>query len=76
MKLFLVELQSRPDGIVNQSINSYSTEAMTRAMYHQRYANAITNTTFTKVTLLVFDEFGNIIENSTVKTQYQEQSDT
>ena len=71
MKLFLVELQSRPDGIVNQSINSYSTEAMTRAMYHQRYAAALTNTSFTKVTLIVCDEFGSIIENSVIKTQYQ-----
>ena len=71
MKLFLVELQSRPDGIVNQSINSYSTEALTRAMYHQRYATAITNTTFESVTLVVMDELGNRVEGQNIITQYQ-----
>lgn len=29
MKTFLIELDNRPDGITNQSINSYSTKAVT-----------------------------------------------
>ena len=70
-RLFLVELQNRPDGVVNQSLNTYSTPVMTRAMYHQRYAAALTNTTFTSVTLVVLDKYGQIYEDVNIITQYQ-----
>lgn len=69
-RLFLVELQNRPDGIINQSINSYSTPAMTMGMFYQRCAAAVTNTTFLSVTLVVMDEYGNIMEDKNIETQY------
>lgn len=71
MRLFLVELQNRPDGITNSSINSYSTEATTLAMFHQRVAAAITSTQFVTVSLVVIDQKGNIWESKFVQTQYQ-----
>lgn len=40
-RLFLVELQNRPDGIVNQTINSYSTPATTMSMFYQRFLSAL-----------------------------------
>lgn len=71
MRTFLVELQNRPDGITNSSINSYSTEATTLAMFHQRCAAAITSTQFVSVTLLVVNAEGVIIEDKFIVTQYQ-----
>lgn len=69
-RLFLIELQSRPDGIVNQLINSYSTPAATLSMFHQRCAVACTSTQFTTVTLIVTDRFGNIQKNENIVTAY------
>ena len=70
-KTFLIELQNRPDGLTNQSINSYSTPAATLAMFYQRCAAAVTNTTFESVTLVVMDELGNRVEGQNIITQYQ-----
>ena len=71
MKTFLIEIQNRPDGISNQSINSYSTEAVTLAMFHQRCAVAITSTQFVSVTLVVLNSEGVILEDKYIITQYQ-----
>lgn len=49
MRTFLVELDNRPDGITNTSINSYSTPAVTQATFYQRCATAITSTQFVSV---------------------------
>lgn len=71
MRTFLIELQSRPDGLVNSSINSYSTEATTRAMFHQRCAAAITSTQFTEVALIVVNEHGDILERKDIATLWE-----
>ena len=76
MRTFLVELQKRPDGVVNSSINSYSTEAVTRATFHQRVASALTSTQFVSVFLLVIDEEGGMLESQFVETQYQPEEET
>ena len=70
MRTFLIELQSRPDGIINSSINSYSTKAVTMATFHQRCAAAITSTQFTGVTLMVIDELGHVLAIENIETQY------
>ncbi len=70
MRTFLIELDTRPDGIVNSSINSYSTEAITRATFHQRVASAITSTQFVSVYLEVIDQEGTTLESQFVITQY------
>ena len=69
-RTFLIELARRPDGVVNSSINSYSTEAITRSTFHQRVAAAITTTQFITVYLQVVDEQGVILESQLVRTQY------
>lgn len=70
MRTFLIELQNRPDGVTNSSINSYSTKAVTLATFHQRCAVALTSTQFVSVSLLVVDELGNVLENVNIETQY------
>lgn len=70
MKTFLIELDNRPDGITNQSINSYSTPAITLAQFYQRCAVATTSTQFVSVFLMVIDEQGGVIERKFIVTQY------
>lgn len=67
---FLVELQNRPDGITNSSINSYSTQQTTRAMFYQRCAAACSTTQFVTVALIIVDAHGNIIEDKEIITSY------
>ena len=69
-RTFLIELQSRPDGIVNSTINSYSSFAITMSMFYQRCAAAVTSTQFTSVTLIVVDAHGNTFENRELDTNY------
>ena len=69
-RTFLIELQARPDGIINSTINSYSTFAITMSMFYQRCAAAVTSTQFTSVTLIVLDQNGNIFENRRLATSY------
>lgn len=71
MRTFLVELDNRPDGITNTSINSYSTEAITRATFYQRCASAVTSTQFVSVFLEVINEQGVPLERKFIITQYQ-----
>ena len=68
MKTFLIELDNRPDGITNQSINSYSTPAITLAQFYQRCAVATTSTQFVSVFLMVIDEQGGVIERKFIVT--------
>lgn len=70
MRTFLIELQNRPDGTTNTSINSYSTEAITRATFYQRCAAAVTSTQFVSVYLEVINEQGAPIERKFIITQY------
>lgn len=70
MKTFLIELDNRPDGITNQFINSYSTQATTMSMFYQRCAVATTNTTFLSVFLMVINEQGTVLDKRFIVTQY------
>ena len=67
---FLIELQHRPDGLINSSINSYSTPKATLSMFFQRCAAAVTNTQFTLVSLTIIDAYGSVIETRNVETAY------
>lgn len=71
MRGFLVELDNRPDGVTNQSINSYSTMAVALSTYYQRCAVAVTSTQFTSVFLMVMDQEGNVYEQRNIPTLYE-----
>lgn len=71
MRTFLIELQNRPDGITNSTINSYSTSAITQSMFYQRCASAVTSTQFLSVFLMIIDEQGTILDRRFIVTQYQ-----
>lgn len=70
MHTVLIELDKRPDGVLNKSINEYSSHAVTMSMFYQRCAVAVTSTQFISVFLQVIDEEGNIYDQRFLTTQY------
>ena len=72
MFYFIVELQNRPDGIVNSTITTRSSLANGLAYYYQRAAVAVTTTDFLSVALTLMDQYGSIVKNELFETQYSE----
>ena len=70
MYYFIVELQSRPDGLVNSTITSRSSLATGLALWYSRASQAVTTTDFTNVSLTLMDQYGGIIKNELFETQY------
>lgn len=68
---YLTELQTRPDGIVNTSLNGYSSLAVGLAQFYQRAAVAVTSTQFVKVALTLQDQYGGIVKNECFDTLYE-----
>ena len=76
MRTFLTEIQNRPDGLANSTINAYSSAAVGLASWYQRAAVAVTTKNFTSVILTLISEDGNIMMHETLQTQYEsEQTD-
>ena len=67
---YLTELQTRPDGIVNATLQARSSLATGLAFYYQRAAVAVTTTDFTAVALTLQDQRGKIVKNECFQTQY------
>ena len=70
MKTFLIELDNRPDGEVNSSINGYSSETVALNQFYQRCAVAVATTLFTKVVLEVTRADGQILDRKILATAY------
>lgn len=70
MRTFLTEIQNRPDGLANNTINSYSSAAVGLAQWYQRAAVAVTTKNFTSVILTLMSEDGNIMLHEILQTQY------
>ena len=69
-RTYLIELQTRPDGVINSSINTYSTPNMVLSMYYQRCAAAVSSTQFVNVTLMIVDTEGRMLQSIKLDTSY------
>ena len=67
---YVSEFDTRPDGIVNATLQARSSLATGLAFYYQRAAVAVTTTDFTAVALTLQDQYGRIIKNELFQTQY------
>ena len=67
---YLTELQTRPDGIVNATLQARSSLALGLAFYYQRAAVAVTTTDFTDVGLVLMDQYGTVIKSERFETLY------
>lgn len=71
MYYFIIELQIRPDGLVNSTITSRSSLATGLAYWYERASQAVVTTNFTNVSLTLMDQFGDIKKNELFETQYE-----
>lgn len=76
MRTFLTEIQHRPDGISNTSVNAYSSEAVGLAQFYTRAASAVTTTNFTGVILVLKREDGKTMKDEYFYTQYNANSNS
>lgn len=74
MKYFIIEHQKRPDEEVNVSEVIRQSFASALSYYHERYSKMVVNTEFTSVSIMLVDEDLNVVQQDTIKTQYQEVS--
>lgn len=70
MYYFIVELQIRPDGLVNSTITARSSLAMGLAYWYQRASQAVVTTDYTNVSLTLMDQYGSIVKYELFDTQY------
>lgn len=75
MMYYLIELQTRPDGVVNSTITARSSLATGLAFFYQRAAVAVTNTDYPAVALTLQDQYGEIIKNERFDTQYEKRDE-
>ena len=74
MKYFIIEHQKRTDGEVNVSEISRQSFASALSYYHERYSKMVVNTEFVSVSIMLVDENLDVVQQDTIKTQYQEVS--
>ena len=74
MKYFIIEHQKRPDEEVNVSEVSRQSFASALSYYHERYSKMVVNTEFVSVSIMLVDENLDVVQQDTIKTQYQEVS--
>lgn len=68
---FVIENQTRPDGIVNTTTTSRSTFAAALSLYHDRYSKMCVNADFVSVGLLLCDADLNVVQHDVVETLYK-----
>ena len=68
---YIIENQTRPDGIVNTQTTSRSTFATALSFYHERFSKMCLSTDFTSVGLLLCDADLNVVQHDVVETQYK-----
>lgn len=68
---FVIENQTRPDGVVNTSTTAKQTFASALSYYHDRFSKMVMTELYTSVSLLLVDADLNVEQHDTIKTQYQ-----
>lgn len=71
MTYYILETQTRPDGIVNQTTTVRKNMASALSLYHERYSKMVMTELYTSVALMVCDQNLKVIERGVVATQYK-----
>lgn len=73
-QFFIIELQHRDDGIINQVITAKNTRASALSYYYERKSKMLMTTLYTRVAVMVTDSNLTVIEQDVLDTLYQAQS--
>ena len=68
---YIIEHQTRPDGVVNTSETARSTFASALSYYHERYSKMVMTDLYTSVSIMLVDDDLNVIQHDTIATQYK-----
>lgn len=71
MTYFIIEHQTRADGVINTSETVRSTFASALSYYHERYSKMVMSTEFPSVSIMLVDADLNVIQKDTIQTMYQ-----
>lgn len=70
---FIIELQHRDNGIINQTVTAKNTRASALSYYYERKSKMLMTTLYTKVAVMVTDSNLTVIEQDVLETLYQAQ---
>lgn len=73
MNYYVIETQTRNDGVVNIATTQRSTFASALSLWHERYSKMCVDKTFKSVSIMLVDKNLTVLENATVETQYKEE---
>lgn len=68
---FIVENQTRPDGVVNTSTTAKQTFASALSYYHERYSKMVMTELYPSVSLLLADANLEVIQHDIIETLYK-----
>lgn len=71
MNYYIIEHQTRPDGIVNTSETARSTFASALSYYHERYSKMVMTDMYTSVSIMLVDENLEVVQKDTIETQHK-----
>ena len=67
---YIIEHQTRPDGVVNIFETARATFASALSYYHERYSKMVMTELYTSVSLMLVDADLNVVQHDTIATQY------
>ena len=70
MTYYIIELDHRPDGVINSTITARDGFANGLSLFHDRVSKGYASTQFTKVCVTVMDENNEIVRQESVGTSY------
>lgn len=68
---FIIENQTRPDGVVNTSTTAKQTFASALSYYHERFSKMVMTELYKSVSLLLVDANLEVIQHDTIETQFK-----
>lgn len=68
---FVIENQTRPDGVVNTSTTAKATFASALSYYHDRFSKMVMTELYPSVSLLLVDANLEVIQHDTIATLYK-----
>lgn len=72
MTYFIIEHQTRPDGVINVSETAKQAFASALSYYHERYSKMVMTDLYTSVSIMLVDQDLNVTKKDTIETQYAE----
>lgn len=68
---FIIENQTRPDGVINTTTTAKQSFASALSYYHERYSKMVMTELYPSVSLLLVDANLEVIQHDTIETLYK-----